>query len=619
MTRLSGRAVDDVALALYVALALVWTGPALLSGGNAVCAADAPDTWTHLWAFWRAWFAASGGDLGYLVSHALTFPAAAPEPLAVFDPLLSLMAVPLRAVGVEVAVIFNLLTAAGLVFTGLAGYALCAHLAGRRAPGLVGGTIMMAAPFLYRQLAGGYVEYAWWGVVPLTTWLYLRGLDRPSHGRYAAYAVSVLGMALMSIYCTAVFAAIALLSLGREAVRAVWRGPYRLLQALYLHGVAAALLLPLLILWAWSLAWFGFGSMPLGKPFPADAVGAIEAIAERPDADPDDLAQLFLPWRTLHGSLDLADLTDPARSWPEREETRRENGGPAAFFMGEARYAFFEAVYLREWLPVLLLAACALLWRRRLRALLWVAAAGVFLVFAFGPFPIFDGSPDTAVTLPYAWAYRWLPGFSRLNIPGRAFLGTMLCLGVLASFGLLGPQRRDGTAATGWCVAVSVALFAWFSVTGAGRLTLPTTPADVHPAYRHIARSARPGAVLELPSRGDIDRRMFAQSVHNRPIHGGVPPTFMPAPPDDSIVAENPLVASLDTEHPRPPPALARRAAAAALADLGFSHLVLHADGYSSEAAFAAAVRTAAGCLGPPMTGDRQIALWALEPARTDP
>ncbi len=69
------RAIDWIVLGLFVFLSLLLTGPALFSGGDSVCASDAPDTWVHMWAFWRTHHAIHGNDIGYFVSHVITYPA----------------------------------------------------------------------------------------------------------------------------------------------------------------------------------------------------------------------------------------------------------------------------------------------------------------------------------------------------------------------------------------------------------------------------------------------------------------------------------------------------------------------------------------------------------------
>ena len=123
------RSSSRLALLVYASLAFLWTGPALFDGGTSVCAESAPDTWVHMWVFWRMKYAIFGHDLSYFLTHVLTFPGYYREPIAVFDVLLPWLSVPYQLLFRELATVFNLLDLVGLVFTGMAGYGFCRALA----------------------------------------------------------------------------------------------------------------------------------------------------------------------------------------------------------------------------------------------------------------------------------------------------------------------------------------------------------------------------------------------------------------------------------------------------------------------------------------------------------
>ena len=144
------RRLDTLALSTFTAMALVWTGPALFSPGPSVAALDTTDTWLHLWAFWRIGHAMAGHDAGYFISNLITYPEQMRTIIAVFDPLLPLLAVPLHWAIPDTTTLFNLLTLLGLVFTAMAGYWLAGTLGAGRSVGLVAGTLLAFNPFIQR-------------------------------------------------------------------------------------------------------------------------------------------------------------------------------------------------------------------------------------------------------------------------------------------------------------------------------------------------------------------------------------------------------------------------------------------------------------------------------------
>ena len=120
------------AFAIFLLLAFFLISSCLSRPGSLVCAGETGDTWIHLWAFSRAKLALSGGDYGYFESHLVTFPDVIREPIAVVDPLLSLLSVPLQLVTGSLTRTFNLLVLLGLLVTAGSGFLLGRHFSASR-------------------------------------------------------------------------------------------------------------------------------------------------------------------------------------------------------------------------------------------------------------------------------------------------------------------------------------------------------------------------------------------------------------------------------------------------------------------------------------------------------
>lgn len=632
-----------LAVVFFTVLALVLTAPSLFSGGTRVCSDDVGDTWTHMWIFWRTRYALMGRDHGYLTSHVITYPGYLREPMLAFDPLMPLASVPLQYICRRMPTVLNLLVTAGLVFSGTAGYLLTSFVTRRRSIGLVGGVIIGFNPFVYRQIFGGYAEYAWWGFVPLTTYLYLKAVSRPDTVGRAKYIASLLLLLLLSIYCASCFAVIAAFALLLEVTRAVLRKSHKLNRVLRVQTTALLCLVPLLAFWVWNLAAFRFEGLPLGKDFPIDELKekqyALLSYNRDQPTDPaasntgspphpglaapphELLDSIWLPWRTLHGSLDLADMVNLSRKWSgEHPEIVLDPAVhlPWSHWTG---CGYFDCVFGREWLLVLVLCGCAFLGvSRKASNIRWTVLALVFLVFAVGPFPIWNGRVLAQIALPYEWLYKWFPGFSRLNIPARATLGSVLCLAVLATRGTEACAARLGRRLDRQVppavsnLGVAVLVFFLFAVLGYEGMSLPCTDVEAPAIYQRIAEERGNFALLELPTVGDLDRRMFCQSIHGKPIFKGSPPTFMDREHGNEAMYDNALVRALDREHPKHGPGTDLQSAVSFLWQQGFRYLIVHSDGYSTTSGFESACSIAESCLGPPAFRDKGVVAWRLAP-----
>lgn len=606
---------------LFTILALLRTGPALFEGGSSVAAFAVPDTYMHLWVFWRTKNALLGRDCGYFTSHMLTYPATVREPMAVYDPLLPLLSVPLQLILPSLFSAYNLLTTLGLIFTGVSGYLLIRWLTKSRAGGILGGMIMVMNPFLYRQLAGGFIEYAWWGVMPLAIWLYLKYISRPDPWTIAIYLLSLIFAFLLAIY-SASYLVIIILLITLYQIQAALRLPGKkiLLRIFKIHTLTLICILPLLIFWICNLSRAHYKSLPWKEDFSipeevsrtfsnlhSSQPPVLDLISTPPAASKRFTRSFALKFRVLYSSLDLHDLLSfiPDLSSPVREANLFQPGSA-------------EKVYGREWLLVLLLAAGAFLNKQdRRKNLKWLGLGLLFLILAMGPFPIWKGRFFTSVGLPYRWLYKWVPGFSRLLVPARAFLVTILALSLLAGRGLVVLTRKltpRSLRAKPFFIPAGSAVLIFLTFISLGNIhpALPRGEIEAPVIYERIAEENGEFALLELPLEGNLTFRTYCQTIHGKPIFQGAVPDFMlrrPRPPD---IFKNHLVRFLIRFEPGARPQVDLKPDILSLSRLGFRYLILHGAEYKTEQAFPGGRALLESYLGPPVFEDREVVAWRL-------
>lgn len=602
----------------FAAIALLAAGPALFSGGRLVCGGNNPDTWNHLWTFWRAGHALAGNDLGFMRSHLLTYPGWILEPMSVFDPLLPLLAAPLRAAFGLVSA-YNVLVFLGLAFTAWSGFLLAAKLCGSRGAGLLAGAIIAANPFLYRQLAGGYAEYAWWGWVPLSTWLLLESVERPGARRVALYAASLALAALTSLFCAACAALAGACILAAEAARAALGLPNRLRRALKILAIAALCVSPMLLFWGLQVRALRAEGMDISGASPLEELMRGPAPArETPNTLPplQDPSPAYLAWRSLRGTLDLGDLFSLRRgvtSAPARLSVGSKPLPAHWPWMNERRV---EMALLLEWLPVL--ALCLLAWkpaRFRNSNAGWLAMALFAFILALGRFPVWRGNMFDSIVLPYGWLGAVVPGFARLfGVPGRIFLVSVMAMSILAGRGWLALAGRLGAGAgqRAASAAAALALYAWFTLMGWGPGNRLATEAHVPPVYSAIAASGRRAAVLELPVAGDVDRYMLYQTAHGMPFFRGAPAVFPVKVHDEQGIRSNALVVAFEAYPVRFSGNAADYSDAVnKLEKSGFGYIMLHRD-KNRPALFDEALEAMRAILGEPWAAEEHTVAWTI-------
>lgn len=599
------RVAHGGAFLLFTLLALWFTGRGLFSRG-AVCAGENADTWFHLWAFWKTRNALFGGDSGYLMSHMLGYPERFFDPISVVDPLLPLLSVPLQMASLPLATVFSLLVAGGLTFSAMAGYLLISRLAGSRIAGFLGGLVVGFNPFIYRQITGGFIEYAWWGGVPLTLWLYLRAQHEGGRRVLLLYAASLFSLMIMSFYCVTMYLGFLVTDVILRVVRSASgrRHPLRGLG----RPVAVTILVVTSVIAVWAVLLHNAGGpVSFGKPFPTKTLAHSGVLKMPPPDRAPSPQQTPQAYRTLHGSLDVSYFV----RWSRKEAIGQfENCGDTNPLRRR-----FDSAFGLELVAVFGLCVVALTSdRRRSANRRWLALAALFILLGLGPFLIWNRNAFLAFSLPYAYFYRWLPGFSLIVIPGRMFLGALLCFAVLSARGLAVLLKREAIGkslcrrgAVG--AALVAAVLGSFMALGYGSTTLPVTQLRALPVYEWLARQPGRSALLELPLRGDLVARMYGQSIHGRPMFRGFFMADQPPPiPADLEVLVRTLGQGADAGVGRGE----TDRGLAWLARNGFGYLVLHAAAYENRETYSRACKTAASLLGSAGFADDSAQAWSL-------
>jgi len=611
-------------LLFFAILALLRTGPALFSDEQAVISFAVPDTYLGLWGIWRIKNVFRDPNQGYFASRMLTYPVTVREPIAVYDFLFAILSLPPQFFSPSVYLAYNLTTALGLIFTGVSGYLLISWLSGKRAGGILGGVIMTMNPFLYRQLAHGFIEYAWWGIIPLTIWLYLKS-SRKNGNRWTGiiYILGLFFAFLLSIYCACYLViTIFLITLYQIQYSLRERDKRKLKKICKIHILALLCLMPLFAFWLYNLSLSGFKGMHWKKNFsiPGEMISKdFSDFHSRPLPAPGEAISLPPPsrrgtensepqqHRVLFSSLDLYNLLSF-----EHEQSPRD--GEEEPFPGGAA----DKVYGGEWILVVFLGGAVFFDNReRNRNLKWLGLGLFFLILAMGPFLTWKGRFFTSIGLPYLWFYKWIPGFSRLFVPARAFLITILALSLLAGrgLGILTCKFKTYSIGTkpflisGFRVIIIALIF--ISLVN-GRFFFPVQRIEAPLIYERIAEEKEEFALLEFPFEGDRTFRNYCQTIHGKPIFKGATPEFMTLPTRPEFIFKNRLVKFLMQTKNEPSPEEDFEPDIVSLRRAGFRYLLLHGDNHESGFNLAGKRAGIEKLLGAPIFEDRKTIAWRL-------
>ena len=156
----------------------------------------------------------------------------------------------------------------------------------------------------------------------------------------------------------------------------------------------------------------------------------------------------------------------------------------------------------------------------------WVGAAAIFFVLALGPQLQVNGVPQAwAQPMPYTLIER-IPGLNISRSPDRFAMPLMLCLSVLAGYGVLrlvAALARQGRGGRGAVAGLTVGLLALLAVE-VWPVPVPQLPAPIPAFYSRLGQDPSDYAILELPREDGYWQgafRMYFQTAHHKRIFSG--------------------------------------------------------------------------------------------------
>ncbi len=478
--------------ALYVLGAVVFLWPMPASMGTHVWG-DRFDAWTTLWLMDHLHRHLADGTLQAQTNEIL-FPVGY-NLWSFGHAALQILGVGLMFCGVGLVPAYNALLIGGLATSGLAAHLLGRELSGSHAGGFVAGVVFSTTPYLYGEGAAGCIELVSAGFLPLFAWSLVRLTRAPTMGRAAIAAVILAVVGPFNWYYT-LFCG--MLGVGFAAWQALAGRTRAAGLAFAAMGVAAAIDAPLIPLvrretptrpplsaevYADAEAWtrkheFSNGTVPLEE---LDV-----AVLEEQDA-----LQVMENSTTLSALLRNDFTVNPLRSTP----------GAIAFAAGVAG---------------------AILTGRR--GLGWAALAVGATILTLGPFLRVGDTPPLSPEsarwpLPYAYAYQWLPFFSKAYRPYRIGVVTLTACAALAASAV--PLRRPAWMSVGVLIFAGVAIAQpWW--TGEHPASRPIADATIPALYAKMAALPE-GGVVEVPLQYQPlsvanARFQYNQVAHRHPV-----------------------------------------------------------------------------------------------------
>ena len=549
--RWSARDALVILLHLTISLALYW--PLLARLTSAIPGDPGDPLLNTLILWWNAqhlpWSA------GY---WNVAFFAPAPNILALSETLLGLtwLTTPLQWLGASPLAAYNVLFLVTPVLNGVASYALCLHLTGRRDAALVGSIYFSLAP--YRAEHVSHVQTGAAFFMPLGLLALHRFWETRQRQWLAALTVCTFLNGCISGYHLLYFAIPLGLVLAWLSVSTPdWRRTAAAMAAL---GLALLAMAPVLMIYArvhaaWGLkrgleemaifsadvASFVSGastlllwrvphlvSKPEGAVYPGIVMlallGAGAVVAARQPAQP---AARVRPPRSI-AALRIALLVVSSVGCLAASATWL--AGPIAFHLGPVPISISQVhkpLGLALNALFLFAATSPALWRRARAGSLPALYATLFAlatILMLGPDGEFFGHRFW-YKAPFAWLVE-LPGFNSVRVPARMAGIQILAASVLCAFAVrrLAPTRRRG-ALLAAVLSTALAADGWFS---AAIVAAPAPP----PASLHA------DLVLELPTRGWVEdvAAMYRGIAHGRPVVNGY--SGYPAPHYEQLLRD---------------------------------------------------------------------------------
>ncbi len=478
-------------LAFYLLIAVLFTWPLALNLSNRVALTESGDVWQHIWNNWWMRFSLLDLHTQPYTTPMLFYPTGANLFFHALDPMDGYLSIPAQLLfGVVPA--FNLQILFQLTVAGYGTYLLTYYLTSNRGAGLVAGLIYACSPLESRLLNLGQLELTSIEWLPLYILCFIRALNREARP-WVWRGLSVVLLLVLSLntwyyllYAVMFSLLYILYRLGQE--RREWRKEWRrtLLVAGGVMVVYGVLILPVLLP---TLREAGSG-------------GTQQKL-----------------YTIIYNSTTVKGLFTPGSSalWglfgsTDNAEFHRGN------FLG----------YI-----ALILGLIGLVTRFK-QGWFWGLVALIFVILAFGPVLhfSFDDWPsikeaENGLPMPGKLLYN-LPFGNIARVPLRYTLITMLCLAVLAAYGLDWlsrnlPGRLRGVRWVGLGLPFVVGLLVFLEFYPGARTLADTTIPRYYSQLRDEG-SWNDFAVLETPDGGNasvVSKAMYYQTLHQHPLVGG--------------------------------------------------------------------------------------------------
>jgi hypothetical protein len=533
-TRWTAR--DSLVILLHLALSLALYWPLLGRMASAIPGDPGDPLLNALILQWNAqhlpWSA------GY---WDVPFFAPAPNVLALSETLLGLtwLTTPLQWLGAPPLVAYNLLFLLTPVLNGLASYALCLCLTGRRDAALVGSVYFSLAPYRAEQVShlqtlaaffmplGLLALHRFWDthhrgwLVALSLCTFVNGCISGYHLLYFAIPLGLVLAWLMvagpdwrkagavGLALGAALLAMAPLLLVYLRVHAAW-GLQRGLEEMAIFSAdVGSFASGASTLWLWRMP--HLVSKPEGNVYPGIVMlalvcaGWLRASSQRSrPAAPLRVRRAIVAGRAVLLAVAFLGTLAAAAAWL---------AGPLAFGLGPVAVSISQVhkpLGLALNALVIFAATSPAVWQRARSGSVPALYAALFVIatiLMLGPDGEFFGHRFW-YKAPFAWLVE-LPGFNSVRVPARMATIQVLAASILCAFAVRSLAPASGRRGAVLAAALSAALVAdgWFSVT---IVAAPGPPPG----------SLRADLVLELPTRGwqeDV-AAMYRGIAHGRPV-----------------------------------------------------------------------------------------------------
>ncbi len=191
---------------------------------------------------------------------------------------------------------------------------------------------------------------------------------------------------------------------------------------------------------------------------------------------------------------------------------------PHHVFGAHHGYVLYGEAGSVAYLGVVALALAFALWftpETRRAGLVWWVGFALFLVLSLGPRLTFDAR-DYDVWMPYRLVER-IPIFRAVRAPERLNLLARVFFAVAVAWGVVALERLVPKRLLAALLALPLLLFDYYDG------PCPTRAIDQSQFYNELGQRGGTGAILPLPlDRQSSKRAMMAQTIHGRPILGGM-------------------------------------------------------------------------------------------------